>query len=43
MSFIVILDGALVAVLFVFNTWNWFLAMTGFTQIEYWGVTTHKG
>lgn len=37
MSFIVILDTALTAVLIGFNGWNWFLAMTGFSTIEFWG------
>jgi hypothetical protein len=37
MSFIVILDAALSAVLIGFNGWNWFLAMTGYSTIEFWG------
>jgi hypothetical protein len=37
MSFIVILDCALGAVLIGFNSWNWFLALTGMSTIEFWG------
>jgi len=40
MSFIVILDSALAIVLLGFNAWNWFLAMTGLSTIEFWGVAT---
>jgi len=40
MSFVVILDCALAAVLLGFNGWNWFLAMTGYSTIEFWGATT---
>jgi hypothetical protein len=38
MTFIVILDSALLLVLLVFNGWNWFLAMTGVSTIEFWGA-----
>ena len=34
-----ILDSALAVVLVGFNSWNWFLAMTGFSTIEFWGST----
>lgn len=37
MSFLVILDAALAVVLVGFNGWNWFLAMTGLSTIEFWG------
>jgi hypothetical protein len=37
MSFLVILDTALAVVLLGFNGWNWFLAMTGLSTIEFWG------
>ena len=40
MSFLVILDCALGVVLLGFNGWNWFLAMTGFSTIEFWGQAT---
>ena len=40
MSFLVILDSALSVVLVGFNSWNWFLAMTGFSTIEFWGTTS---
>jgi len=40
MSFLVILDFALGVVLLGFNGWNWFLAMTGYSTIEFWGSTT---
>jgi palmitoyltransferase len=36
LSFLVILDFALFAVLCGFNGWNWFLALTGYTTIEFW-------
>ena len=36
LSFLVILDFALFGVLIGFNGWNWFLAMTGYTTIEFW-------
>jgi len=36
LSFLVILDFALFAVLVGFNGWNWFLALTGYTTIEFW-------
>ena len=37
MSFLVILDIALIVVLFIFNVWNWFLAFSGLTTIELLG------
>ena len=37
MSFICILDGALCIVMIGFNAWNWYLAMTGFSTIEFFG------
>lgn len=40
MSFILILDVALGIVLVGFNSWNWFLALTGYSTIEYWGQST---
>ena len=40
MSFILILDFALGIVLVGFNGWNWFLALTGYSTIEYWGSNT---
>lgn len=40
MSFILILDVALGIVLIGFNGWNWFLALTGYSTIEYWGSST---
>jgi len=36
LSFLVILDFSLAAVLACFNVWNWFLALTGYTTIEFW-------
>ena len=36
LSFLVILDFALAGVLVGFNAWNWFLALTGNTTIEFW-------
>jgi hypothetical protein len=42
MSFIVILDGAMAVILLGFNGWNWFLAMTGLSTIEFWGNTTRS-
>lgn len=38
LSFLVILDFALAVVLIGFNSWNWFLAITGYSTIEYWGT-----
>jgi hypothetical protein len=38
MSFITILDTALFLVMIGFNGWNWYLAMTGFSTIEFFGV-----
>jgi len=40
MSFLVILDFALAIVLVGFNFWNWFLAITGYSTIEYWGSSS---
>ena len=37
MSFICILDFALIFVLFGFNVWNWFLTLFGMSTIEFWG------
>lgn len=37
MSFMGILDVALFVVLIGFNAWNWFLAMSGYSTIEFWG------
>ena len=36
LSFLVILDFSLAGVLAAFNGWNWFLALTGYTTIEFW-------
>lgn len=38
MSFLVILDTALGLVMVGFNVWNWYLAMTGYTTIEFMGA-----
>ena len=38
MSFLCILDTALFIVMLGFNGWNWYLAMTGFSTIEFFGV-----
>jgi len=35
MSFIVILDIALIIVLLGFNVWNWFLAFSGLSTLEF--------
>lgn len=37
MSFLLILDCALCLVLLGFNVWNWFLACSGLTTIEFMG------
>jgi hypothetical protein len=37
MSFITILDTALFLVMIGFNGWNWYLAMTGYSTIEFFG------
>ena len=37
MSFITILDFALLVVMLGFNGWNWYLAMTGYSTIEFFG------
>ena len=45
LSFLVILDFALAGVLIGFNGWNWFLAFTGNTTIEFWtnvGMTSEE-
>jgi len=36
LSFLVVLDFSLCGVLVAFNGWNWFLALTGYTTIEFW-------
>ena len=36
LSFLVILNSALFAVLVCFNLWHWFLAMSGTTTVEFW-------
>jgi hypothetical protein len=38
MNFIAIMDFALIIVLIGFNLWNWFLAMTGMSTLEFWGL-----
>jgi hypothetical protein len=38
MSFISILDLALCVVMIGFNGWNWYLAMTGYSTIEFFGA-----
>ena len=38
MSFISILDFALAVVMLGFNGWNWYLAMTGYSTIEFFGA-----
>lgn len=43
MSFLVILDLALAIVLVGFNGWNWFLALTGYSTIEFWGSSQRAG
>lgn len=43
MSFIVILDVSLVVVMIGFNGWNWYLAMTGFSTIEFFGSVSRAG
>jgi len=40
MSFLCILDVALSIVLLGFNVWNWFLACSGLTTIEFMGQAT---
>jgi len=42
MSFISILDLALFAVLLGFNGWNWYLAMTGYSTIEFFGAVSRS-
>ena len=36
LSFLFLLDLSLGGVLVMFNVWNWFLCLTGFTTIEFW-------
>jgi hypothetical protein len=43
MSFLCILDTALFLVMIGFNVWNWYLAMTGFTTIEFFGSVSRQG
>lgn len=38
-SFITILDLVLAVVMFGFNCWNWYLAFTGYTTVEFWTTT----
>jgi hypothetical protein len=40
MSFIAILDFALTVVLLGFNGWNWYLAMSGYSTIEFFGTVS---
>lgn len=42
MSFLCILDTALFVVMLGFNGWNWYLAMTGFSTIEFFGHATNR-
>ena len=35
-SFLGILDITLFLVMFAFNSWNWYLAMVGYSTIEWW-------
>lgn len=43
MSFLLVLDAALIVMLFIFNVWNWFLASSGLTTLEFIGqVSGHK-
>jgi len=42
MSFLCILDAALFVVMVGFNGWNWYLAMTGFSTIEFFGHATNR-
>jgi len=43
MSFLCILDTSLVVVMAGFNMWNWYLAMTGFTTLEFMGTVSRHG
>lgn len=43
MSFICILDSALGVVMIGFNGWNWYLAMTGYSTIEFFGQISRQG
>jgi hypothetical protein len=36
-TFLVILDGVLVVIMFAFMVWNWYLAFVGCSTIEFWG------
>lgn len=36
-TFLVILDGVLAVVMLAFTVWNWYLALVGYTTIEFWG------
>jgi len=42
MSFICILDFALCIVMIGFNGWNWYLAMTGYSTIEFFGAISRQ-
>lgn len=41
-SFLYILDLALIFVLAGFNGWNWYLAISGYTIIEFWSTDSKK-
>jgi palmitoyltransferase len=43
MSFVCILDTALSIVMVGFNAWNWYLAMTGYSTIEFFGSVSRQG
>lgn len=43
MSFMMILDIVIGIVLFFFNAWNWYLALFGKSQIEFWGAQSGRG
>jgi len=36
-TFLLILDGILALIMFVFVVWNWYLAFIGYSTIEFWG------
>ena len=40
LSFLFILNSALFSCLVCFNVWNWWLALTGHTTIEFWKMAT---
>ena len=42
MRFIAILDFALTVVLLGFNGWNWYLAMSGYSTIEFFGTVSRS-